>query len=211
MIEPPLYTLEDAVELHRQHPETFALYPEEDRESLRVGDVAQLAFSAPGFKTERMWVLVIGRFRNKYVGTLNNAPVQPSFPLSFGDKLTFSARNIYQLAQLPPVPKDSPFLAEEAELARQMNKQQIPTTDACAHCGEHGAECIEHIAPARGLVFQKIWDASRTKLLEAAEGDDDASARAFTAGMKETWARGDYQTIAISRSRRNPLLTSARR
>jgi hypothetical protein len=197
----PLYTLGDAVELHRQHPETFALCSKEDRESLRVGDVAQLSFDVPGFKTERMWVLVVGRFRNKYIGTINNAPIQPSFPLAFGDKLTFSARNIYQLAQVPPVPKDSPFLAEEAELARQMNKQQTPTTDACAHCGEHGAECIEHTAPARGLVFQKIWDASRDELFAAAEGDGEDATKAFISGMKAAWARGDYQTVAQAGSR----------
>jgi hypothetical protein len=186
MIDPPLYTLGDAVELHRQHPETFALCPKEDRESLRVGNVAQLSFEIPGFKSERMWVLVVGRFRNKYIGTINNAPVQASFPVSFGDKVTFSAWHIYRLDQLWPVPKDSPFLAKEPEIARLLNEHQ-PTTDACAHCGEHGAEGIEHIVPVRAVTLRSITEA------------------AFTDGMKKAWVRHDYQTVARAGAERGKL------
>jgi hypothetical protein len=130
-----------------------------------------------------MWVLVIGRFRNKYIGTINNAPVQASFPVSFGDKLPFSARHIYRLDQLRPVPNDSPFLAKEPEIARLLNGHQ-PTTDACAHCGEHGAEGIEHIVPVRAVTLRSITEA------------------AFTDGMKKAWARHDYRAIAQMGARR---------
>ena len=189
MVRPPKYTLGDAVQLHRQHPDTFALHPKEDRESLRVGDVAQLSFEVPGFKSERMWVLVNGRFRNRYVGTLNNAPMQPSFPLSFGDKVTFFARHIYRLGQLSPLPKDwtdSPFLAKEPEIARQMNEHQ-PSTDVCAQCGEHcehGSECIEHSMPVRVVTFRRIAEA------------------VFAVGLKEAWVRHDYHAIAQMGARR---------
>jgi hypothetical protein len=93
----PTYTLGRAVVAATATPDPFHLPPPEERTALRVGDQAQLVFEAQQ-ATERMWVTVIGRFRDTaggtaYVGTLTHTPV--GIPLPPGHKVMFRPEHVW--------------------------------------------------------------------------------------------------------------------
>lgn len=78
-VRPLDFYLKNAEKLHEAHPDTFEIPEREERDSLRVGDIAKLVFvltspeeGDPG--AERMWVKVTNRQGANYVGELDNDP-----------------------------------------------------------------------------------------------------------------------------------------
>ena len=71
------YTLDNGAETHREFPDTFAIPPQHDRESLRPGDLVKLIFRIEfddEANVERMWVRVAEVRPESYVGVLRWSP-----------------------------------------------------------------------------------------------------------------------------------------
>lgn len=98
------WTLDDAVERHRLAPNTFQIPPEDIRANLPIGADAKLIFllrsDEGSVKGERMWVRVVGRMGEGYIGVLNNDPTTQGAALALGDRLVFRPENIIDV--LPP-------------------------------------------------------------------------------------------------------------
>lgn len=91
------YTLVDATEVARGHPETFKLPHEEDTTTLHPGDFAKLCFKfeSDGHSPdgERMWVQVMAVYAcGHYMGRLSNDPIYA--PLRLGEEVDFAARHV---------------------------------------------------------------------------------------------------------------------
>ncbi len=78
MDEEKHYTMWDAEERNRAHPDTFYIPSETERKTLRAGDFAKVIFDVSGYLAERMWVEItgLGDPANgvRYVGKLANEP-----------------------------------------------------------------------------------------------------------------------------------------
>lgn len=93
------YTLDNAVETHREFPATFEIPPQRERESLRVGDLVKLIFrieSADEAHVELMWVLVSEVRPATYVGVLENDPYCTQ-EIRSGMRVEFHADYVIQL------------------------------------------------------------------------------------------------------------------
>ena len=99
---------------HRNHPTTFWIPAELERQSLEVGQAAKLIFEIEkkvedgGFvlESERMWVLVSKVLGERYIGVLDNQPTATEFKddeayLVFGAEVLFEPRHIIDIAQPP--------------------------------------------------------------------------------------------------------------
>lgn len=90
-----VYSLVDVEERARQHPETFRIPSQFERQNLVPGDVVQLIFR---FRqgVERMWVEVRGRDESFiYEGALRNTPGNDD--LRWGDAIHFQARHVARI------------------------------------------------------------------------------------------------------------------
>jgi hypothetical protein len=76
------WQLRSGEKMHREHPETFEIPAEIRRRDLQLGQAARLIFDIesedePGrvfVQAERMWVLVVERVGEQYVGLRTNKP-----------------------------------------------------------------------------------------------------------------------------------------
>ena len=91
--------LEDAEEIAQLYPATFEIPERSERESLRVGDFARLAFSARGCVPERMWVDVTQlRSDGSCCGRLRNQPVgEIGAFIELNDEVSFAANNVINI------------------------------------------------------------------------------------------------------------------
>lgn len=98
---------------HRRYPDTFWIPAVESRQQLKRGDAVKLIFEIAltdedgtmDVSTERMWVIVVERVGNAYIGILDNQPatVAPSDDgyLRFGAEIPFTAEHVIAIATPP--------------------------------------------------------------------------------------------------------------
>lgn len=113
------YSLKNAEETNKAHPDTFEIPQREERENVRVGDFVKAMFAVsrefvtPGKHheyikarypailegqelVERMWIKVEGRTEDgEYVGALANDPVFTD--LAAGDQVIFKPEHIIDI------------------------------------------------------------------------------------------------------------------
>lgn len=74
------YELDNAEEIHREHPDSYWIPEKEVRESLKPGEVVKLVFRMEETKgsddvsVERMWVEITNKHQGIYEGILDNDP-----------------------------------------------------------------------------------------------------------------------------------------
>src|SRR4051812_22493017 len=74
------WQVRSAEQSHREHPDTFWIPPLERRQDLKRGQSARLTFDIEGrdeggaieLQGERMWVIVVERFGDAYIGILDD-------------------------------------------------------------------------------------------------------------------------------------------
>jgi hypothetical protein len=83
---------------NKRNPDTFPIPELEDRTSLTPGDFAKLHFMMGNGQSEnerpgeRMWVEVISRRNDTYMGVLSNDPTV--LDLEYGDLISFTAKHV---------------------------------------------------------------------------------------------------------------------
>ncbi len=93
------YTLDDGVEINREHPHTYEIPPAEERNNLVPGQLVKLVFRiAHGDEVdvERMWVEVTGTRPGGYVGVLDNDPYYTD-GIRHGLEIEFEPRHVIQI------------------------------------------------------------------------------------------------------------------
>ena len=99
---PITFELDSGVKLHKESPDTFYLPPEEERTTLRVGDLCKLIFrmtDGERVAVERMWVLVGQVKPEYYVGALDNQPYCTE-EIGVGFKVEFHAGHVIQVMRM---------------------------------------------------------------------------------------------------------------
>jgi hypothetical protein len=101
------WELESAEQRHASSPETFWIPGLVERQSLRVGQLAQLLFQVvgadgdgnPELNVERMWVEVAGREGELYFGPLRNQPalIDEGEGLDYDTRVAFRAEHIMDI------------------------------------------------------------------------------------------------------------------
>ena len=92
------YELENGEAMNRQHPDTFRIPPQSERETLLPGDYAKVVFLAGG-EGERMWVEVGTADPDAappYEGRLANHPIVHT-ALTMGDLVQFGPEHVIQI------------------------------------------------------------------------------------------------------------------
>jgi hypothetical protein len=94
----PTYRLADVERTHRQHPRTFSIPRSDRRRALAVGEVVKLVFElakprAGQPHAERMWLEVVERAGDGYVGRLDNEPAFIA-GLARGDLVPFGPEHV---------------------------------------------------------------------------------------------------------------------
>jgi hypothetical protein len=124
------WKLDSGEKLHAAHPDTFWLPEKDDRQGVPPGFLVKLIFMMRDGWGERMWVRVEGRKREKYVGCLENSPV--GIPaLGWGDRITFSAANIIDIATQDELDELHENLHQDDDLEAE------GPDDVCEHCAVH--------------------------------------------------------------------------
>ena len=93
------YTLDSAVETHREFPDTFHIPPQAERGSLRPGDLVKLMFRIQDgefMHVERMWVIVEEVRPEFYVGVLDNDPYCTA-EIHSGQKVQFHSDHVIEI------------------------------------------------------------------------------------------------------------------
>ena len=93
------WTLLDAVEMNKKHPDTFEIPTGEERNGLELGDKVYLSFESKKYGSERMWVQV------SYIGDEEYEGILQSFPMSFeilkhGDTIPFISQNVLNINRI---------------------------------------------------------------------------------------------------------------
>lgn len=111
------FKLGNGEDLNRQSPRSFFIPTQTERQALQTGDLAKLLFEVvdpeDGMPTaERMWVQVLERQDDEYVGSLDNQPnvittIQP------GDRIRFGAEHVIATFE------DAPMLALRVIVSRR--------------------------------------------------------------------------------------------
>ncbi len=117
------FELCNAEDLNREAPRTFLIPPRAERVALRAGDLVKLLFEvvAPDDAiptAERMWVQVLARHDDGYVGALDNQPnvittIEP------GSRIHFRAEHVIVIYD------DSPMLALRVVVSRRSHEGDI--------------------------------------------------------------------------------------
>lgn len=92
-----IYQLANARELAGKNPSSFRLPSRKALKGLRAGDFVKLIFvfdGPPG--GERMWVEIVRRSGEKFLGLLRNGP-QYAPKVRYGDPILFGTENILQV------------------------------------------------------------------------------------------------------------------
>ena len=93
------YTLDSAVETHREFPDTFHIPPQAERGSLRPGDLVKLMFRIQDgefMHVERMWVIVEEVRPEFYTGVLDNDPYCTA-DIHSGQKVQFHSDHVIEI------------------------------------------------------------------------------------------------------------------
>ena len=111
----PEFALIDAVEFQKQHPTTFELPDEWNRQHIAIGEWAKLMFQFPVKRypeLERMWVRVTEVTPHGYKGVLDNNPANIEFIRS-DEPITFEPRHVISIH--PPRVYFGPLTLERNE------------------------------------------------------------------------------------------------
>lgn len=95
----PKFDLIDAVEFQKQHPKTFELPDEWNRQHISVGEWAKLMFCFPVNRypvVERIWVRVTEVSDSGYRGVLDNNPTNTEFIRS-DEQIAFEPRHVISI------------------------------------------------------------------------------------------------------------------
>lgn len=87
------YTLIDAVERNRLHPNTFHIPSTEEIMQLKKNDYAKVGFEEEGKLSEKMWVEINRIDGGKFEGKLNNDPFNLE-TIKDGDAVHFESKHI---------------------------------------------------------------------------------------------------------------------
>lgn len=92
------YCLFDGEEMYRSAPDTFWIPSAEERATLRPGQTVKLAFHQRWITPvgERMWVKILRRDAEGYVGRLANEP-EFIIALQLGDEVRFTMKNVIKI------------------------------------------------------------------------------------------------------------------
>jgi uncharacterized protein YegJ (DUF2314 family) len=96
------YELDDVELIHNEYPDTYWIPAEEDRASLKKGDLVKLVFRMESredrneVSVERMWVEVQGEKFELYEGVLDNDPGSDVF-VECGQKVFFKPKHVIQI------------------------------------------------------------------------------------------------------------------
>jgi Uncharacterized protein conserved in bacteria (DUF2314) len=102
--EPSGWWLQDAEELHAEHPRSFFIPPRDRRSALRAGECVRLGFAYGPHAdregeghVERMWVEVIEQRSDGHAhGRVRNTPVRLT-EVGIGDLVAFEPRNVLSI------------------------------------------------------------------------------------------------------------------
>ena len=83
--------LVDAAKRNAEHPDTFNVPTEHERQSVPLGHYVKIGVD----DRERMWFKVVEKTDTGYVGTLSNDPVVVR--MKFGDRIEFTERHIMDI------------------------------------------------------------------------------------------------------------------
>lgn len=114
------FKLGNGEDLNREAPRTFFIPPRAERETLQSGDLAKLLFEVvepeEGMPTaERMWVQVLERHDDGYVGTLGNQPTVIT-TIQAGGRVRFGAEHVIATFE------DAPMLALRVIVSRRSHE-----------------------------------------------------------------------------------------
>ncbi|NLT30360.1 MAG: DUF2314 domain-containing protein [Propionibacterium sp.] len=92
------FSLDNAEELRRDHPDSFDIPSHRERTSLQRGDLVKLVFRivptpTEGAGAERMWVIISETDGDHYVGHLDNDPFRIT-TIQAGDPVTFGPEHV---------------------------------------------------------------------------------------------------------------------
>ena len=94
------WELEDGEALNREAPDTFHIPPGAERQQLCSGQIVKLVFrialSDGSVEVERMWVVVVERRENFYIGKLDNNAYSTE-EIKAGMEVYFEPRHIIQV------------------------------------------------------------------------------------------------------------------
>jgi uncharacterized protein YegJ (DUF2314 family) len=105
------YELEDGENQHQQYPDTFWIPSRAERENILPGTNVKITFKIyVGDEEcfERMWVEVVNKQADHYVGYLNNYPASNT-EMRPGDEIVFRPEHVIQIM----LPKEVPTLAQK--------------------------------------------------------------------------------------------------
>ena len=98
------YSLDNAEEVHKQHPDTFWIPTQNIRENLQVGQLVKLLFrisNGSEDQVERMWVEITKKFDDEYEGILDNDPYCTK-KITAGLKVNFQAKHVIEVYEYDP-------------------------------------------------------------------------------------------------------------
>ena len=86
------YTLVDCWERNKKHPKTFEIPTKMKLKELKVGSIVKLIFD----DRERMWVEIMGKRLNTWIGRLDNKPYDLTH-LKLNDEIEFENKHICEV------------------------------------------------------------------------------------------------------------------
>ena len=104
------FHLESGVEWNREHPDTFWIPSESEKDAVRPGMLVRLMWNVRGFPGERMWVHVTRVKGDRIEGRLWNYPVFVG--LYSGDRVRFKREHIIDISYNHSVTNECEFCCE---------------------------------------------------------------------------------------------------
>lgn len=98
-----MYTLRNAEELAANHPTTFYIPTRQQRLRIEPGEFVKVVFvyrasSLNGPDGEMMWLEVLRRDGDAYIGRLDNLPVQPGLVgVTLDAEVRFGPEHVYEI------------------------------------------------------------------------------------------------------------------
>jgi Uncharacterized protein conserved in bacteria (DUF2314) len=130
--------LDSGVKRNREHPETFEIPDEEDRQAIEPGVVVKLLFDTTdlwGRRNwgERMWVEIVAVKKRHIVGVLDNDPI--GIPRLYrGDQVKFRRHHIVGILWRPDIDSDRDDLCECPPAVADIDPQAIQ--GLCTECND---------------------------------------------------------------------------
>lgn len=95
LINKKYYTIQDGEALNKLYPDTFYIPPKKVRNNLKSGTLVKMTIDGrDDFSSDRVWVIVIGKKNDVYIGKLDN---HISNELPWGGIIKFKAKHVINL------------------------------------------------------------------------------------------------------------------